>query len=225
MKSQQVNKSKGRNRAHPRPGRNCFDILTFRRFDFRRSRRGFNLVELLIALGITAALLTATLVALNASFMAYQSTTEVASTHTIGRLTIHRVLAMVRTGKDFGPFPENPLDSIVSSDFFEFMTADGQVLSLDFVEADEALYVTITDPDTGDETQHLLLEGVLRQLDEDGEPVAPFTLQYAKGRNLYRATIDLMIRPDDNMSLDIEGNNDDQQIRLVASAMPRLAAY
>jgi hypothetical protein len=55
--------------------------------------------------------------------------------------------------------------------------------------------------------------------------MAPFTLQYAKGRNLYRATIDLMIKPDDNMSLSIEGNNDDQTIRLVASAMPRLAAY
>ena len=51
-------------------------------------RRGFNLVELLIALGITAALLTATLVALNASFRAYQATTEVSSTHTIARLTM-----------------------------------------------------------------------------------------------------------------------------------------
>ena len=43
-------------------------------------RRGFNLVELLLALVISAALLTATMVALNASFMAYQATTEVAST-------------------------------------------------------------------------------------------------------------------------------------------------
>ena len=39
-------------------------------------RRGFNLVEVLIAMAITAALLTATLVALDASIRAYQSTTE-----------------------------------------------------------------------------------------------------------------------------------------------------
>ncbi len=224
MKSQQVNKSKSRNRAL-QSARNRFDVLTFRRFDFRRSRRGFNVVELLIALAITGALLTATLVSLNASFMAYQSTTEVASTHTIGRLTMHRVLAMIRTGKDFGPFPTDPLESLVFSDIIEFETANGEVMTLEFDEDDEALYVNITDPFTGNTIRHLLLEGVMRQIDADGDPVAPFTLQYAQGRNLYRATIDLMIRPDDNMSLSIEGNNDNQTIRLVASAMPRLATY
>ena len=45
-----------------------------------RTRRGFNLIELLIALAITASLLTATMVAIHASFQAYQTTTEVAST-------------------------------------------------------------------------------------------------------------------------------------------------
>ena len=55
----------------------------------RRRRRGFNLVELLIALAISATLLTATMLALAASFMAYQSTTEVASTHTLSRPTLH----------------------------------------------------------------------------------------------------------------------------------------
>jgi prepilin-type N-terminal cleavage/methylation domain-containing protein len=188
-------------------------------------RRGFNVVELLIALAITGALLSATLVALNASFTAYQATTEVASTHTIGRLTIHRVLAMVRTGKDFGPFPTDPLESMVYSDILEFETAQGQIMSLEFDESSETLNVTLVDPDTGAATVHTLLQGVLRQTDADGDPLAPFTLQYAKGRSLYRATIDLMIRPDDSQALAIEGNNDNQTIRLVASAMPRLAAY
>ncbi len=36
----------------------------------RRARRGFNLLEMLIALALTAALMAATLVALDASFMA-----------------------------------------------------------------------------------------------------------------------------------------------------------
>src|SRR5688572_33145748 len=86
----------------------------------RLLRRGFNLVELLIALAITSALLTAVLVALNASFMAYQATTEVASTHTIGRLTVHRVLAMIRTGTKFEPNPDNPVDTVFKSPWMSF---------------------------------------------------------------------------------------------------------
>ncbi len=188
-------------------------------------RRGFNLVELLIALGITAALLTATLVALNASFMAYQSTTEVASTHTIARLTMNRMLTMIRMGSEFGPFPTNPLESTVTSDFIEFLTPQGEIMTLEFDDAAGALLVTVTDPDTGIDNTYTLLEGVIRQTDEDGDDIAPFTLTYEKGRNLYRATIDLTIRPDDNMSLSIEGDNSGQTIRLVASAMPRTATY
>lgn len=188
-------------------------------------RRGFNLVELLIALGITAALLTATLVALNASFRAYQATTEVSSTHTIARLTVNRMTMMIRVGEDFGPFPTNPLETTVTSDFIEFATPDGDIMTLEFDEAQEALLVSVTDPATGEEDTYTLLEGVLRQFDSDGDPIAPFTMQYEKGRNLYRATIDLLIRPDDNMSLSIEGNNDNQLIHLVSSAMPRSAAF
>ena len=193
-------------------------------------RRGFNLVEMLIALAITAALLTATMVALNASFTAYQMTTEVASTHTIGRLTIERMQALIRTGIDFGPFPVNPRESIVSSDYIEFRTPgttlnpQGQIMTLDWRQDDEALYVVITDPDSGLDDEYLLLEGVVPQYDDDDELIHPFTLEYELGRNLYRATIDMTIIPDDNMSLEIEGDNQ-QSIRLVASAMPRSAAY
>ena len=49
-------------------------------------------------------------------------------------------------------------------------------------------------------------------------------MQYEKGRHLYRATIDLMVVPDDNMSVMLDGNNT-ETIRLVASAMPRLETY
>ena len=92
-----------------------------------RRRRGFNLVEMLIALAITAALLSATMVALDASFMAYQTTTEVASTHTISRLAMLRLMTLIRTGQDFGPFPINPQDSIVESTEIEFLTPGDDV--------------------------------------------------------------------------------------------------
>ena len=197
------------------------------------ARRAFNLVEMLIALAIAAALLTATMVALNASFMAYQTTTEVASTHTIGRLTMHRILALIRTGDDFGPFPTSPLQSVVTSDFIEFMTPNDDVLTLMWKETADvpngftqgnALYVITTEG--GVDTPYLLLEGVVPQYDNATPPnrIKPFTLEFEKGRVLYRATIDMTVKPDDNMSVELDGTNEGI-IRLVASAMPRLSTF
>ncbi|MCZ6493035.1 MAG: prepilin-type N-terminal cleavage/methylation domain-containing protein [Planctomycetota bacterium] len=191
---------------------------------WRTARRGFNLVEMLIALVITATLLTATMVALDASFMAYQATTEEASTHTISRLIMNRMLTLIRTGREFGPFPVNPQDSLVQDDFIQFLTPNGEVLELRWVEVEEALYV-IRDPG-GLNEWHLLLEGVVRQDDPNnpGDYIRPFTLEYKLGRRLYRATIDLTVVPDDNMSVTLDGDNQ-RVIRLVASAMPRTEVY
>lgn len=197
-------------------------------------RRGFNLVELLIALAITAALLSAVMVALHASFRAYQTTTEVASTHTISRLIMTRMLTMIRTGTDFAPPQPDPATSVVYSDFMDFRTQDGRVITLEWIEtADavngyprgEALYVTVNDGVNTPST-NLLLEGVKAQYVPNTNPperIPPFTLQYDRSK-LYRATIDLTVVPDDNMSVQLDGANADV-IRLVASAMPRLEAY
>ena len=104
----------------------------------RNLRRGFNLVELLIALAITAALLAAVMVALQASFVAYQTTTEVASTHTISRLIMSRMLTMIRTGSEFGPFPVDPLETLITSDEMQFMMPEGEIVTLTWREtADE----------------------------------------------------------------------------------------
>ena len=85
------------------PGRDL--VMNLHRTPPRPRRRGFNLIEVLIALAITATLLTATLAALDASFRAYQATTEEVSTQSIGRIVMHRMLTLIRTGTDFGPFP------------------------------------------------------------------------------------------------------------------------
>lgn len=190
------------------------------------SRRGFNLVEMLLALTISAVLLAATLVALNASFMAYQTTTEVASTHTISRLTMHRVLSLIRTGREFGPFPADPHDTVVRSDFIEFRNPDGDIMSLEWVPARETLEIVMIDSSDGttELMREELLKGVVAQTDSDGNPVSPFTLEYRLGRKLFRATVDLMIVPDDNMSVTLDGDSS-QIIRLVASAMPRTETY
>ena len=197
----------------------------------RHVRRGFNLVELLVALGISATLLTATMVALDASFKAYQMTTEVASTHTIARLTIHRMLALIRTSNEFGPFPVDPTVEIVESNFIEFIRPDGTGMSIEYVEtatADrpqgDALYVVLFDNNGVETAAHVLLEGVQPQVDAGGDPIAPFVLEYELGRRLHRVKIDITIVPDDNQSLELEGVNNGV-IRLVASAMPRSSAF
>ncbi len=190
-------------------------------------RHGFSFVELLIALAICAMLLTATLVALDASFKAYQRTTEVASTHTIARLALNRMLTLIRTGVEFGPFPTDPRQKFVASDYIEFRTANNQVMVLEWVEADQTLEMAIVDPVSGNETtRQVLLGGVVAQTDpETGDRVKPFALEYENGRKLYRATIDLAIIPDASQHLTIEGNNSAEMIRLVASAMPRMVTY
>ncbi len=180
----------------------------------RNHRRGFNLVEMLIALAITAALLSATMMALHASFNAYQSTTEVASTHTISRLVMNRMLTLLRTGQDFGPAPIDPMDPTVVSNYIEFFTVNGQLITLDWVAPDQTLYVVLTD-EFNVETTYPLLEGVT---------ACSFTLDYELGYELHRATIDMTIVPDDNMSVTLDGQNE-RVIRLVASAMPRMIAY
>ena len=198
--------------------------LTIHRRPHRR--RGFNLVEMLIALAITATLLSATMVALDASFMAYQTTTEVASTHTISRLAMLRMMTLIRTGQDFGPNPANPQDSIVASTEIEFLTPSGQYVRIEWAEDPDgehpvgnALYVVVDDG-----TPQILLEGVIPAFDEFAQQIMPFTLEYELGRKLYRATVDITIVPDDNMSVELDGNNQ-QEIRLVATAMPRIQAY
>lgn len=195
-------------------------IMTLGRGRAGTRRRGFSIVEVLLALAITSMLLTSLLAALNASFRAYQSTTESASRHTIARLTMHRMLAMIRTGTDFGPFPANVLtDPIILSDYIEFVTTDGQYIRIEFREFEEALYVII-DPDVEEPVEQLLLSGVTPRYDEFGELIPPFTLHYQKGPLLYRATIDLEISGDPDLELVVEGD-DVPPLRIVASAMPR----
>lgn len=207
------------------------DVSSSTRHSRGALRRGFNLVELLIALAITAALMAAVMVALRASFVAYQTTTEVASTHTISRLIMNRMLTMIRTGSEFGPYPVNPLDTLITSDDIQFMMPDGEIVTLAWKESadaangfpeGEALYVTVDDGVNPPST-NLLLEGVKAQYDNSDPPerIKPFTLFYEKGRILYRATIDLTVVPDDNMSVELDGQNS-EVIRLVASAMPRM---
>lgn len=72
-----------------------------------RRRRGLGLVELLISLAITAALLTATAVALDASFRAYRANQEIGDLTQRARLAMHRMVTEIRATQDHEPAPSD----------------------------------------------------------------------------------------------------------------------
>ena len=180
-----------------------------------KQRRGFSLVEMLIALAISAALLVAGLSALVASFRAYQATTEQASTHVVGRVIMHRVLALIRNGVDFGPLPEDARERFVNSDEIIFVDDGGREIAVRLDRATSQLLLSI---DAGHE--QLLLEGVRGPTDTQGAAVGAFSLEFSNGSRLVRASLDLTVDADDNASLTLEGD-EVVPIRLIGSAAPR----
>src|SRR5213595_1529027 len=66
-------------------------------------RRGVGLVELLLALSISAILLTATAVAVDASFKAYAANQEESSLLQQGRMALNRMVTSIRTSDSHAP--------------------------------------------------------------------------------------------------------------------------
>lgn len=210
-----------------------------------KSRRGFSLIEMLIALVITATLLTASLQALDSTFKCYKVTTEGASTHVVARIVMARVMAMIRTGTEFGPYPTDPLDpeqNPLVSTFIEFVSAEDEELGWRQVTRLERREAGGEDEEEGEEgggeegdgepaTYELWLvlteftdsditfteeRMLIRNIKE-----ALFTLEYSAGPRLDRATIDLTIQPDDFDDNLITADIEAPTVRLVSSASPR----
>lgn len=197
------------------------------------TRRGFSMVELLLALAIVSMVLTSAMVALDAAFKGYRATTDTASTHVVSRIVMHRAVAMIRNGTEFGPFPSDVLDSAqnpLTSDFIEFVSFEDedagirQVSRIEFREAEGGeefgsvwfeLFTFENNVLQGDPVEAEMIPNV-----ED----ASFVLEYDVGPRLMRATIDLLIRPNDDLDpIGVEGRteNTNEPIRLVGSATPR----
>lgn len=185
----------------------------------RRRSLGLSLVEMLISLAITAMLLTATMVAIDASFQAYAAAAESASTQTSTRLVTHRLLSLMRTSTAHGPLlPETGVDltgTTLTSPYIELVDSDGNLIRLEYDGIDEMLYVTVTPYGGSVATREPLLGGVtqcefklVRRLDDDGVWI------------LDRGTIDFTVQPDEDTSLSLEGDAA-TPMRVIASTMPR----
>ncbi|MCW5757678.1 MAG: prepilin-type N-terminal cleavage/methylation domain-containing protein [Phycisphaeraceae bacterium] len=196
----------------------------------RRIVRGFSLIEMMVALAISAALLTASLAALDTSFKSYQQTSDTASTHVVTRIVAHRVLTMIRTGHEFAPYPIDVLDLTQNPMFtntIEFVSAEDE--GTNFREITR-IYAEL-DPDAANGSQRLMLtideflEGVLSSTQTRvllrGVLDATFTLEYDIGPRLRRATIDLTVESSDVGAASLNANWDTPSLRLVASASPR----
>ncbi len=193
-------------------------------------RRGFSLVEIMVALVITATLLTATLAALDASFKGYRYITESASNNVIARIMMQRTTAMIRNGTNFGPYPDDVLDSAqnpLTSTFIEFESARDdaagtyQIIRLERRDATvaengpyEAWYVVRN-----------YTSGTM--MNEDARPLISnlqafsFMLEYEAGPRLRAATMDMTVNPtglrDTMISTDVASDS----VRMISSVVPR----
>jgi prepilin-type N-terminal cleavage/methylation domain-containing protein len=174
-------------------------------------RRGFSLVEMLVALAISALLLTAALVALDAMFKRYTEISEASSTHMIARTSMHRMMALIRTGREFSPYPVDPTDSAqnpLTSSNIEFLSQGdfGGFHEITRIERRtggtftlQGEQITLRGPNT------LWLRVIRRQgtttLSDDFYPLlegvvdARFILEYEPGPRLVLATVDLTVLP------------------------------
>ncbi|MEM1097500.1 MAG: hypothetical protein AAGH92_01805 [Planctomycetota bacterium] len=184
---------------------------------------------MLVSLSITSLLLTATMVAIDASFKAYANAAESASTQVSTRMVIHRVLTLVRTGTLQGPLTAEDhavygsgLDSptfsgnIVTSSYMHLFDRDLNRLTLIYDEDDEILYLE-TEPPGGTAVRYPLLGGVT-----DCE----FVLRRRRDAStnyqwlLERGSMDMTVVPDGNATTDLE-DGQTAAVRVVASTAPR----
>jgi len=226
--------------------------MTKRNHNFtRRARRGLSMVEMLIALTISATLLTATLAALDTMFKGYKLTTESASTHVVTRIVVTRVLSMIRTGTDFGPAPASVLNTglnPIAADYIQFVSrrdefgAAEQITRIEYRYSDgvapnrdwgAAGGPPAPDPDDpppagAGALWYVLMNSSGTVIDErpllSGVRNCVFTMQYEIGPKLTHASMDITVEPNDSQDLIIGADQVAQTFRIVASSAPRVSA-
>jgi len=200
------------------------DNIEPRRVAGRRRAAGLSLIELLLALAISAMLLTATMVALDASFMAYADASEQASAQAATRMITHRLVTLIRTSTAHGPLlPDAGTDppvtlsgNTITSYYIELIDPNENVVRVEYRQDEEELWVITTPPGGGATIEQPLIGGVtacqffaVRRIDDE---TGLWILD--------RATMDLTVMPGVDATLALE-NGHPQPIRVIASTAPR----
>jgi len=116
-------------------------------FRLLKRNRGVGLIELLVALAISATLLTAVAVATDTSFKAYAINEEQATLTQRARLTTHRILTYIRTSKEHQPVSSAAISSFstghkVTDTGISMFTEDGKQLDFEFDAAGRRVLLT-----------------------------------------------------------------------------------
>lgn len=192
----------------------------------RRSLRqapGLSLVELLIALAITAVLLTATMVATDACFRAYAGAAEQFSTQAVTRMTTNRLLSMLRTSTAHGPLQPDPScnppatlsGNTITSPYLEMIDPFNRLVRIEYRPDRRELWMTRSNLDGSNAQSQPLLFGVT--------DARFYCLRRKNSAGLWileRATMDLTIQPDLDSTLPLEAGKS-APIRIIGSTKPR----
>ncbi|MDP7009387.1 MAG: type II secretion system protein [Phycisphaerales bacterium] len=178
-------------------------------------RRGFTLVEVIIALAIASLLLSGLFASLQGSIQAYRASAAEGVNSLTARLLVERIALLVRTGVDFGPLPTVATENEVESNVLEITTQEGQDIEIEWHSASNELTMTV------DGTSSTVLGGVVQTT--GGSSITPFLLQFEHGTTLQRVTINLAVVPDPEHATAMDGG--DQTLRFTTSVMPRGQLY
>jgi len=186
----------------------------------RRRHRGLGLAELLVALAISAAVLTAVAVATDASFTAYKVNQENAALMQRARLAMYRILSEIRTSDTHSPITASLSTTfqtgVAVTDTGIKMYDDNDVLrTYSFDSANSRLLVNING------SSHVLAEGV-QAFRVKFEPMKSAASVRSGGVYdlLKRATITLTVRTNAATSASSETTGD-QTVTISSSVMPR----
>ncbi len=194
-----------------------------------RTCPAFSIVEMLIALAITSVLLTATMVAVDASFRAYAAAAQTASTHASTRMVTNRLLGLIRGSTSHGPTtlsealavdPDAVMNNgVIESNYLDMIDAGGYLIRVEYrAVAQELWYLRDEDGDfviESTDTAQPMLGGVTRAVFHARPRVNLNNITV-----LERGSIDIEVEPDQDNTLAIETTNL-PPIRFMASTMPR----
>jgi len=147
-------------------------------------RRGVGLVELLIALSISAILLTATAVAVDASFNAYTANQEQSSLLQQGRMALYRISTSIRTTTE-----HNPIDPGLVKEFSAGDKITGNGITMIEGQEDDPTYPTLVTYRYDVAKQHLIA-----QVQPRNQPVKSYIL--ARGVEAFQVSMEPMRSPE-----------------------------